>query len=334
MDGATSPGQPGELPERRVSLSQLVSYNMAFFRRAAGMTQAQLGEPFGWSVASVSAAERAWDSQRIRKFDADEIVKIAWVLGIPVIALLLPPQDADTAVRYRFDFGADRPVDVLDLMPRVVPEYRGDTPAMAAFRQRLLALGTSSATDPALASEEAGQILLRAQTDADAILAAARNQQDWIIADARAHAEALLQDLETAERPDEPDEAVAGGIADARKAATEVLERARRDAGAILTRARLQSEQITHDARLRAESLEKDAQRRHQEAMGSLPERREQLERRVSDLSAFEREYRVRLIKYHDLALRELLAGAEDPDSLPPVGTPPAENGSPEDGDQ
>jgi DivIVA domain-containing protein len=81
-------------------------------------------------------------------------------------------------------------------------------------------------------------------------------------------------------------------IADARREADETLGRARREADDILTKARRQSEQITSDARARAESLERDAQERHRQAMGSLVQSREELERRVDDLRAFEREYR------------------------------------------
>ncbi|MGH3373729.1 MAG: DivIVA domain-containing protein, partial [Actinoallomurus sp.] len=84
-------------------------------------------------------------------------------------------------------------------------------------------------------------------------------------------------------------------IADARREADETLGRARREAEEILGKARRQSEQIVSEARNRAESLERDAQDRHRQAMGSLVQQREELERMVDDLNAFEREYRSRL---------------------------------------
>ena len=90
-------------------------------------------------------------------------------------------------------------------------------------------------------------------------------------------------------------------IADARREADETLGRARREADEVLTKARRQAEQITGDARARAESLERDAQERHRQAMGSLVTQREELERRVDDLRAFEREYRSRLKAYLSL---------------------------------
>src|ERR1700685_760458 len=112
-------------------------------------------------------------------------------------------------------------------------------------------------------------------------------------------------------------------IADARREADETLGRARREADDILTKARRQSEQINSDARARAESLERDAQERHRQAMGSLVQSREELERRVDDLRAFEREYRSRLKAYLEGQLRDLEAGAADSGVFPAVGTGP-----------
>jgi DivIVA domain-containing protein len=134
-------------------------------------------------------------------------------------------------------------------------------------------------------------------------------------------------------------------IADARREADETLGRARREADELLTKARRQAEQITGDARARAESLERDAQERHRQAMGSLVTQREELERRVDDLRAFEREYRSRLKAYLEGQLRDLEAGVTDTGGFPavtsggggsapalPVGIsqPPARNGAPQ----
>jgi len=115
-------------------------------------------------------------------------------------------------------------------------------------------------------------------------------------------------------------------IADARREADETLGRARREADDVLTKARRQAEQITGDARARAESLERDAQERHRQAMGSLVQSREELERRVDDLRAFEREYRSRLKAYLEGQLRDLEAGVTDSGTFPamPPAAPPA----------
>jgi DivIVA domain-containing protein len=113
-------------------------------------------------------------------------------------------------------------------------------------------------------------------------------------------------------------------IADARREADETLGRARREAEEILGKARRQSEQIVSEARARAESLERDAQERHRQAMGSLVQQREELERMVDDLNAFEREYRSRLKAYLEGQLRELEAGSH---TSGPFGVGPGNTG-------
>jgi DivIVA domain-containing protein len=114
-------------------------------------------------------------------------------------------------------------------------------------------------------------------------------------------------------------------IAQARREADETLGMARREADDVLNKARRQAEQITGDARARAESLERDAQERHRQAMGSLVTSREELERRVDDLRAFEREYRSRLKAYLEGQLRDLEAGVTDSGTFPamPPAAPP-----------
>jgi DivIVA domain-containing protein len=114
-------------------------------------------------------------------------------------------------------------------------------------------------------------------------------------------------------------------IADARREAEETVGRARREAEDILGKARRQSDQLVNEARGRAATLEQDATDRHRQAMGTLVQTREELERKVDDLRAFEREYRSRLRAYLEGQLRELEAGANDsgPFGAGPVGTGP-----------
>src|SRR6266699_1627448 len=107
----------------------------------------------------------------------------------------------------------------------------------------------------------------------------------------------------------------------AQQTADQAIGRARREADEVLTKARRQAEQITGDARARAESLERDAQERHRQAMGSLVQQREELERRVDDLRAFEREYRSRLKAYLEGQLRDLEAGVTDSGTFPSMGS-------------
>jgi vacuolar-type H+-ATPase subunit H len=101
-------------------------------------------------------------------------------------------------------------------------------------------------------------------------------------------------------------------IADARREADETLGRARREAEEILGKARRQADQVMSEARSRAEGLDRDAQERHRQVMGSLVQQREELERKVDDLRAFEREYRSRLKVYLEGQLRELEVGATE----------------------
>lgn len=110
-------------------------------------------------------------------------------------------------------------------------------------------------------------------------------------------------------------------IADARREADETLGRARREADETLGKARRQAEQIAAEARARAEALESDAQDRHRQAMGTLVQQRDELERKVDDLRAFEREYRSRLKAYLEGQLRELEAGASDSGPIPARST-------------
>ena len=107
----------------------------------------------------------------------------------------------------------------------------------------------------------------------------------------------------------------------AQQTADQAIADARREADEVLTKARRQAEQITGDARARAESLERDAQERHRQAMGSLVQTREELERRVDDLRAFEREYRSRLKAYLEGQLRDLEAGVTDSGTFPSMGS-------------
>ncbi|MCG5212431.1 DivIVA domain-containing protein [Streptosporangium sp. KLBMP 9127] len=109
-------------------------------------------------------------------------------------------------------------------------------------------------------------------------------------------------------------------ISDARREADETVTRARREADDILGKARRQAEQVIGDARARAETLERDAQERHRQAMGSLVQTRDELERKVEELRSFEREYRSRLKLYLEDQLHKLDVSAEGSGAFPVVG--------------
>jgi hypothetical protein len=255
------------LPERRVTVNQLVAYNMAFFRKAAGLGQQEFGEPLGWSATSVSAAERSWESRRVKKFDADEIVQIAGALGVPLAALFLPPEDHGTAVRYVLRLPGSGIKDLGDLVPLALPTAGDDSAAMDAYRKRIIGTGAGARVEGIDNFELARQVLELAQHTADEAIAMARGEAD------------------------------------------KTLGRARSVTDEILIKATRQAEQIIGESRARAEALERDAQERHRQAVGSIVQTREELERRVDDLRAFEREYRTRLQAWLEGQIRDLLAG-------------------------
>lgn len=126
--------------DQRKTVNQVVARNITRWRKAAGLTQEELGKRMGgWSNAAVSAAERSWDGGRRREFDADTIDALAVALGVPVLAMFLPPDDYDGP-------------GMAELFGRVMPESMDETPAMDAYREALAGsaaryLGPLRATD-------------------------------------------------------------------------------------------------------------------------------------------------------------------------------------------
>jgi transcriptional regulator with XRE-family HTH domain len=141
------------MDKRQVSINQVVAWNIAWYRRAAGLTQKQLGEALGWSAPSVSEAERSWDSGRTREFDAHTIAAFSLALGVPLLALFLPPGEESEPERYLFR-AAGAALDMGDLMALIMPDSGDDTPVMGAYRDRLRAAVTRY-LDPSWAGEVA-----------------------------------------------------------------------------------------------------------------------------------------------------------------------------------
>jgi transcriptional regulator with XRE-family HTH domain len=76
---------------RTLSAGRLVAFNMTRLRKERGWRQEELGVKFGgWSAASVSAAERSYESKRVKVFDIDEVVTLAGIFGVPIEELLKP----------------------------------------------------------------------------------------------------------------------------------------------------------------------------------------------------------------------------------------------------
>ena len=131
------------LPVRLVSVNDVVSMNLAHFRKAAGLSQQELANRIGWLKQVISTAERSWEGRRSRNFTAGDLIEIASGLGIPVAALLLPPEDDGVAVTYMVDgLHGSGPQPLRDLMPVVMAHssaYDGESAAVKEFRRRLLA---------------------------------------------------------------------------------------------------------------------------------------------------------------------------------------------------
>lgn len=89
-------------------MNQVVARNIAYFRNALTLTQEELGGRLEritgkkWSKATMSAAERSWHGNRIRSFDADDLMALSQALEVPVTALLLPPEEDGTVIDYTF----------------------------------------------------------------------------------------------------------------------------------------------------------------------------------------------------------------------------------------
>lgn len=113
---------PAAPPVRVITPNMLIAYNMARWRRANGMTQAQLGEQLGgWTKRVVSAAERSWGGDRVRQFDADLIATLASILRVPIPAFFMPPADDGEAALYAIA-GDGGPVPVGEYFSYVLPD--------------------------------------------------------------------------------------------------------------------------------------------------------------------------------------------------------------------
>lgn len=82
-----------------MSINEIVSYNLMRARRSNAWTQSDVAgllEKYtgrAWSNASVSAAERAWQGGRPRKFDANELIALTKIFDVPLGYFFLPPED-------------------------------------------------------------------------------------------------------------------------------------------------------------------------------------------------------------------------------------------------
>jgi len=90
-----------EIPEPtpEVNLNQVVAFNFRSARELRGWTQEETAdrlEPYlgmRLTQAGVSAIERAWDGDRHREFDAQEVLAFALAFDLPLIWFYMPPPE-------------------------------------------------------------------------------------------------------------------------------------------------------------------------------------------------------------------------------------------------
>jgi transcriptional regulator with XRE-family HTH domain len=120
--------------DQPLTLNQVVAANIAFYRQAGGMKQKELAVAIGVSDQAISEVERsATPGNRVREFDAAKLGAYALALGVPVIALFLPPRDDEAA---RFAVGAGELGAAGLLSALAMPDSDEDGPAMRAYRDR------------------------------------------------------------------------------------------------------------------------------------------------------------------------------------------------------
>jgi len=126
------------LPCEHVSVNQIVAINMRRWRRAAGLTQEELGNRIGWTGANISAAERSAEPGRDkRRFDADTLVALARALRVPLAAFFLPPDDDGIGKRYLFHPLPDVCEGMSVLVSMLVSDPGDDDPV--AYREAYVA---------------------------------------------------------------------------------------------------------------------------------------------------------------------------------------------------
>lgn len=138
-----NPGTENPLPERVITANQVVAWNLSRYRRAAHWTQGRLAAKLGWTEGQVSDAERSWHSGRTREFDAQALTVIAVTLGIPVVALLLPPGTDGREEILRIPLPGGDALGMAGYMAEaVMPDSDSETRAFDVYRERYASAAT------------------------------------------------------------------------------------------------------------------------------------------------------------------------------------------------
>jgi transcriptional regulator with XRE-family HTH domain len=81
--------------------NRLIGYNLSRIRRALGLSQEEAAarlEPYlgtRWSKTVYSAAERSYDSKRVRQFTGNDVLAMSLAFGVTIGYFFLPPRPQD-----------------------------------------------------------------------------------------------------------------------------------------------------------------------------------------------------------------------------------------------
>lgn len=138
-DGKSENDTESGTPARLVTVNQVVAWNIAWYRREAGLTQQELAGLLGWPQNKVSEAERSRDGKRTREFDAQTLAGLSLALGVPVGAFFLPPLDDGKPARYVIRPPGQREDLGMEVLMTMLVSYSDNPGAAAAgYRRRLL----------------------------------------------------------------------------------------------------------------------------------------------------------------------------------------------------
>jgi hypothetical protein len=125
------------MPVAVKTVNQIVAWNIAYYRKVAGITQEEMGELIGGrSKRNISADERSWDGTHTREFDAQQLFVLSVAFGIPLVAFFLPPEDDGIDVRYEIQ-AAGKTAGMKDLMTAAMHDTDEESQVMNAYRWRM-----------------------------------------------------------------------------------------------------------------------------------------------------------------------------------------------------
>jgi DivIVA domain-containing protein len=163
-------------------------------------------------------------------------------------------------------------------------EQRAEAAQRDAENARAGAAGGAAATgEPGDHHQQAVKVLVLAQQTADQHLANAQNEAETTTREARAAADQLHQQSTT-------------------------------EAQRVLEEAQARADQLRRESEEQAAKTVSDSETHAKSVQDALEGRKSALEKRLTELGAFEREYRSRLKSYLESQLRDLQLGGEDGD--------------------